>query len=84
MSKTSSRNPRRVAVISEMMDERYTDSCERDLGLRRKESVEGTNLMMGEFVDDETMDGFLLVVESIGEDVGESERDEENQGQYVY
>jgi len=26
MSKTSSRNPRRVAIINEMMEERYTES----------------------------------------------------------
>jgi len=40
--------------------------------------------MMREFIDSETMDGFLLVVESNGEDIGESEWDKENQGQYVY
>lgn len=84
ISKTSSRNPRRVAVINEMMDERYTDSCETDLDSERKEFVEGTNLVMREFIDSETMHGFLLVVEPIGEDVGKSEWDKENQGKYVY
>ena len=84
MSKTSSRKPRRVAIINEMMDERYTESCERDLDSRRKGFVEGTNLVMREFIDGETMHGFLLVAESIGEDIGKSERDEEDQGQYVY
>ena len=39
---------------------------------------------MREFIDGETMHGFLLVAESIGEDIGKSERDEEDQGQYVY
>lgn len=84
MSKTSSRNPSRVAIINEMMDERYTESCERCLDSRRKEFVEGTNLVMREFIDGEPMHGFLLVAESIGEDVGKSEWDEEDQGQYVY
>lgn len=30
ISKTSSRKPRRVAIINEMMEERYTDNCEPD------------------------------------------------------
>ena len=84
MSKTSSRNPRRVAIINEMMDERYTDSCGRELDSKQQEFVEGTDLVMREFIDSETMDRFLLVVESNGENIGESEWDKENQGQYVY
>jgi hypothetical protein len=39
---------------------------------------------MREFIDGETMHGFLLAVEPIGEDIGKCEWDEENQGQYVY
>lgn len=84
MSKTSSRNPRRVAIINEMMDERYTDSCGRELDSKQQEFVEGTDLVMREFIDSETMDRFLLVVESNSENIGESEWDKENQGQYVY
>ena len=39
---------------------------------------------MREFINGETMHGFLLVVESIGKDIGKGEWDKENQGQYVY
>jgi hypothetical protein len=78
MSKMSSRNPRRVAIISEMMEERYTESCEPELELRRKSFVEETNLAMREFIEGETVHGFLLVVEPIGKDVGESEGNEED------
>ena len=81
ISKTSSRNPRRVAIINEMMEERYTDSCGPVKNSRRKKFVEGTNLVMREFIDGETVYGFLLVVEPIDKDVGKGKGDKENQGQ---
>lgn len=39
---------------------------------------------MREFIDGETVHGFLLIAEPVGKDVGKCERDEEDQGQYVY
>lgn len=85
MSKTSSRNPRSVAIINEMMEERYTESYEPESDSGRDgEFVEETNLVMREFINGETVHGFLLVAEPIGKDVGKSEGDKENQGQYVY
>ena len=43
-----------------------------------------TNLVMREFIDGETMDRLLLILEPIGEDVGKGEGNKEDQGQYVY
>jgi len=67
-----------------MMEERYTESCEPESDSRRNVFDEETNLVMREFINGETMYGFLLVAEPIGKDVGKSEGDKENQGQYVY
>lgn len=36
---------------------------------------------MGELIDGETVDEFLLVVEPIGKNIGKSKRNEKNQGQ---
>lgn len=47
----------------------------------RKMFTGKTNLMMGKLVDCETVDEFLLVVESIGKHIGKSERDKKYQGQ---
>ena len=43
-----------------------------------------TNLVMREFIDGETVDGFLLALEPVGKDIGECEGNKEDQGQYVY
>ena len=42
------------------------------------------NLVVREFINGETVYGLVLVVEPVGKDIGESERDEENRGKYVY
>lgn len=78
ISKTSSRNPRRVAIINEIMEERYTESYGPGSDLRRKTFMEETNLVMREFIDGETVHGLLLIAEPVGKDVGKCERDEED------
>ena len=40
--------------------------------------MEETNLVMREFIDGETVHGFLLIAEPVGKDVGKCERDEED------
>jgi len=41
------------------------------------------NTVVREFVDSETMDGLLLVLEPVGEDIGKDEGYEDGQGQCV-
>ena len=39
---------------------------------------------MREFINGETVDGFLLALEPVGKDVGKGKGNKEDQGQYVY
>ena len=77
ISKMSSRNPRRVAITNEMIEERDTESCKPESGVVVGNIHWEANLVMRELIDSEAVHQFLLVVEPIDENVGKGERDKE-------
>ena len=45
---------------------------------RTRDVLQETNLVMREFIDGETMDRLLLILEPIGEDIGKGEGNKED------